>query len=87
MIEMAAKMVEEGKKVAILHIQDSCIATTIDEYCKKMAKAGIDIYVLRTDCQLRGLLGKVREDVKIIDYKEWVRLLMDEHEKIVSWTT
>jgi len=27
--------------------------------------------------------GKVR----VIDYKQWVRLVMTEHKKIVSWTT
>lgn len=86
-IEMAARIVERGEKVGILHIQDSCIAATLDKYCETLTKAKIDAYVLRADCQARGLLEKIGRDIKVINYKEWVKLLFDEHKKIVSWTT
>lgn len=85
-IEMAVKTVKKREKVAILHIQNSCITTTMDKYCTRLAKAGIDAYVLKVDCQARGLLEKVRRNVEVIDYREWVKLLMDKHNKIVSWT-
>jgi len=85
--KIAARASEKGEKVAILHIQDACIATTMDEYCERLAEGRIDAYVLRADCQTRGLLEKVGKDVKMIDYKEWVNLLMKQHDKIVSWTT
>jgi len=72
--------------VAILHVQDACIAATIAEYCERLAEERIDAYVLRADCEARGLLEKVGRDVRIVDYKEWIRLVMKEHDKIISWT-
>jgi len=85
-IEIGKKAVEKGERVAFLHLQDSCIVATMDEYCEELAENGIDAYVLRVDCEARGLLEKVGRDVKIIDYKEWVKLVMDGHSTIVSWT-
>jgi sulfur relay protein TusB/DsrH len=86
-LEIARKAAENGEKVAVLHIQDACIAATINEYCEKLAENKIDIYALKADCEARGLVGKVNEKVRIIDYKQWVKLVMIEHKKIVSWTT
>jgi len=85
-IEIAKKAVEKGERVAILHMQDACIATTFDEYCEELAENRIDAYVLRADCEARGLLEKVGRGVKIINYREWVKLLMNTHSTIVSWT-
>ena len=85
-LEIAKKAVEKGEKVAVLHVQDSCIATTLDEYCEELAEARIDAYVLRADCEARGLLEKVGREVKIIGYREWVKLVMDKHSTIISWT-
>jgi precorrin-4 methylase len=42
-LEIARKAVETGEKVAILHIQDACVATTIDEYCDKLSESEIDL--------------------------------------------
>jgi len=86
-VEIVTKAAESGEKVALLHVQDACIATTIDEYCDKLAKSKIDIYALRTDCEARGLTGKVSRKVRLIDYKQWVKLVMEKHDKVVSWTT
>lgn len=86
-LKIAEKASEKGENVAILHAQDACIAVSLDDYCERLAEGRIDAYVLREDCQARGLLEKVGRDVKVIDYKEWVKLLMKEHDKIVSWTT
>jgi len=86
-LEIARKSVENGEKVAVLHVQDACIAATINEHCDKLAENKIDIYALKADCETRGLVEKVNEKVRIIDYKQWVKLMMTEHEKIVSWTT
>lgn len=86
-LKVAERACEKGEEVAILHIQDACMATTMDEYFERLAEGGINTYVLRADCEARGLLEKVGRDVKVIDYKEWVNLLMEEHDKIVSWTT
>jgi len=86
-LKIAKKASEKGENVAILHIQDACIAATMDEYCERLAEGRMNTYVLRADCEARGLLEKVGRDVKIVDYKGWVRLVMNEHDKIVSWTT
>jgi len=85
-IEIAKKAAEKGEKVAVLHVQDSCIATTLDEYCERLAEARVAAYVLRADLEARGLLKRVGRDVKVIDYREWVTLVMDTHSTIVSWT-
>jgi len=85
-LEIVTNAVEKGEKVAVLHVQDACIAATLDEYCERLAEERIDAYVLRADCEARGLLDKVGREVKIIDYKEWVKLVMKTHSTIVSWT-
>ncbi len=86
-LEIAKEAVEHGEKVAVLHIQDACIGATIDSYCDKLAQSKIDVYALKRDCEARGLTRKVKSRVRIIDYKQWVRLVMVEHKNIVSWTT
>jgi len=86
-LEIARKAVEKGDKAAILHIQDACIAATMDEHCDQLAKNKIELYALKADCEARGLTKKVNGKVKLVDYKQWVKLVMDEHKNIVSWTT
>lgn len=86
-LEIAKKMVDKGEKVAVLHVQDACIAATISEYCDKLADNNVEVYALSADCEARGLLGKVHPKAKTIDYRQWVNLMMNEHDKIVSWTS
>jgi len=84
-LRMASEMVEMGEKVGILHIQDACIALTLPEYLRKTVNHGLRLYVLKADCEARGLLRKIDEHVTIVDYQGWVKLVMDEYDKIVSW--
>jgi len=86
LLEIARKAAENGEKVAVLFIQDACLAATMNEYCDKLVKNKIEVYALKADCEARGLLEKVGKDVKIIEYREWVKLMMDTHNKIISWT-
>ena len=81
-----ARRTAREEKVGILHIHDSCIALTSDEYFKKLVDAGLNVYVLKADCEARGILKKVKKGVKIVDYKDWVKLVMEEYDRIVSWT-
>lgn len=81
--EIASKAVGK-ERVGILHIQDAGIAVTLDEYCRKAVDNGVNLYVLKEDCQARGLLEKVQRSVKIVDYEGWVKLVMDEYKRIVS---
>ena len=84
--DMALRAVQKGEKVGVLHIHDSCVALTSDEYSKKLVDAGLNVYALKADCEARGLLKKIKKGVKIVDYQDWVRLVMDEYDRIVSWT-
>jgi len=86
LLEIARKAAENGEKVAVLFIQDACLAATKNEYCDKLVKNKIEVYALKADCEARGLLEKVGKDVKIIEYRDWVKLVMGMHSKIVSWT-
>jgi sulfur relay protein TusB/DsrH len=83
LLEVVSKAAEK-EKVGILHIQDACIATTIDEYCERAVGNGVNLYVLREDCEARGLLEKVHASIRVVDYEGWVRLVMEEYERIVS---
>jgi len=85
-LKVAEKASEKGEKVAILHIQDACIVATMDEYCERLVEGRIGAYVLRGDCEARGLLEKIGKDIQIVDYKRLVKLVMKEHDKIISWT-
>lgn len=86
-IAVAAKSVEHGGKVDVLLIQDACIAATVAEVCDKLAESQIGVCALKADSEARGLTEKVCGSAKLIDYKEWVKLVMTSHEKIVSWTS
>jgi sulfur relay protein TusB/DsrH len=86
-LEVAEKVQAKGEKVAVLHIQDAVIAMTMSEYCNRLIDSNIEIYALKTDCEARGLIKKVSHKAKLIDYKHGVKLMMNEHSKIVSWTS
>ena len=79
-----AREAAKKEKVGILHIQDACNAATLDEHCRRAVDNGVNLYVLREDCQARGLLEKVQKSVKVVSYEGWVELVMDEYERIVS---
>ena len=84
-LDITFRAVQKGEKVGLLHIHDSCIALTSDEYSKKLVDAGINVYTLKADCEARGLLKKIKKRVEMVDYKDWVKLVMDEYDRIVSW--
>ena len=86
LIKLVSRAAEKGENVAILHIQDACTAVTLDRYLKRVILSGIELYVLKEDCEARGLLQKIKNEVRIVDYKGWVDLVMNKHDKIVSWT-
>jgi sulfur relay protein TusB/DsrH len=86
-LEAIKKAATKGEKVAILHIQDAVMAATLSEYCSRLTDHNIDVYALKADCEARGLLGKVSSKARVIDYKQWVKLMMNEHDRIVSWTS
>jgi sulfur relay protein TusB/DsrH len=86
-LEIASATVEKREKAAILHIQDACMAVSMNDYCEKLAKKKIDVYALKADCEARGLVEKTGKVVKLIDFRQWVKLVMSEHENVVSWTS
>jgi len=86
-LEAAEKVKTKGEKVALMHIQDAVIAATLSEYCTRLTDHDVEVYALKADCEVRGLLRKVSPKARVIDYKQWVKLMMNEHDKIVSWTS
>jgi sulfur relay protein TusB/DsrH len=86
-LEIAEKVEAKGEKVAVLHIQDAVVAITMSEYCNRLADSNVDMYASKADCEARGLLRKVNSKAKLIDDEQWVKLIMNEHDKIVSWTS
>jgi len=86
-LEIAAKLARKGERIAVLHIQEACMATTSSEHCGRLLKNKMDVYALKADVEARGLTEKLCPDVKTIDYRQLVSLLMSDHNKTVSWTS
>ena len=86
-LKVAGKLAEKREDIALLHIQEACKAATLAEYCSKLREASIKVYALRADVEARKLTEKTHPSVELIDYKQWVSLLMDRHDKVVSWTS
>ena len=84
---MAARLAEKGEGITILHIQDACTAVASREYCDRLLEGKINVYALKADVKVRGLIERMHPNAKIIDYKQWVSLMMNGHNKIVSWTS
>ncbi len=84
---LADKLAEKGDETSLLHIQEACRAVASEEYCSKLLEASVKIYALRADVEARMLTEKMHSRVELIDYMQWVSLLMDKHDKIVSWTS
>ena len=85
-LKIAEYLAKKGENVAVLHIQDASIAVEVKEYCDKLEKSKIHAYCLKADLEVRGR-NQTSKNVKLIDYKQWVELLMNEHDKTVSWTS
>jgi sulfur relay protein TusB/DsrH len=85
-LKLAGKLAEKSEETVFLHIQEACKAITSARYCDKLLEARIKIYALKADVEARELTGRVHPSVKLIDYRQWVSLLMDRHHRIVSWT-
>lgn len=83
--KLALETVEMGEKVGILHVQDACIALTLPEYLNRIVDNRIELYGLKADCEARGLLKKIDKHATVVDYQEWVKLVMDKYYRIVSW--
>jgi len=80
-------LAEKGERIAVLHIQEACMATTSSGHCGRLLKNKMNVYALKADVEARGLTERLCSDVKTIDYRQWVSLLMSAHEKIISWTS
>jgi len=80
-------LAEKGERIAVLHIQAACMATTSSEHCGRLLKNKMDVYALKADVEAQGLPEKLCPNVKTIDYRQLVNLLMSDHNKIVSWTS
>lgn len=86
-LKLAEKLASKGENIAFLHIQHACKAAASTEYCAMLLKSRIKVYASKADIEAQGLTEKTHPSVELIDYKQWVSLLMNEHSKIVSWTS
>lgn len=86
-LQIVSKFAEKRGKVTFLYIQDGCIAATKDEHLDILTGNNFEVFALKADCEARGLTAKVRSNVKLIDYRQWVQLVMEKHDNIVSWTS
>jgi sulfur relay protein TusB/DsrH len=68
---------------AILFIEDG-VYCCIDDNSIKGAVPGFKFYAQLEDLQARGLVGKIRSDIKSVNYDEFVQLCCA-HKKVVSW--
>jgi len=87
LLNIVAESAKKDDKIVVLHIQDACTAATSSKYCDRLLQSKIRVYALKPDIEARGLNGKICAGVKIVDYKQWVDLLIRDHSKIISWTS
>ncbi|MGR5064477.1 sulfurtransferase complex subunit TusB [Photobacterium sp. DNB22_13_2] len=74
-----------SKNDSILLIQDAVIAATVENSpIFQFNDAGVKIYLLSEDIIARGLQGKLRLDIDVIDYKGFVGLTVD-NETQMKW--
>ncbi|MCQ1056828.1 sulfurtransferase complex subunit TusB [Photobacterium sp. ZSDE20] len=79
----AAAMI--NKNDSILLIQDAVIAATVENSpIFQFHEAGVKIYLLSEDIVARGLRGKLKVDVDVVDYKGFVGLTVD-NDTQVKW--
>ena len=59
-----------------LLMQDAVyFATTV--HGRRLLDNGVEVYALRDDLDARGVLGRVHEGVKVVDYGDAIDLIMD----------
>jgi len=86
-LDLIRRLAKKGERIAVLLIQDACVSATSTECCNHLLNNRIDLYVSRADIEARGLIQKTCRGIKTIDYIQWVKLVMNEHDKTVSWTS
>lgn len=84
---LVGKLAEKREDVALLHIQEACRAIVSADYSSRLLERGVKVYALKADVEARNLTKKMHPSAVLIDYSQWVSLLMDKHDKVVSWTS
>lgn len=86
--ELASMQKEEGNDVGMVLMQDAVLITKKSEKSKMLEEImanGINIYVIETDCNARGINEMIIEGVKKVGYEEFIDLVMENYEKTVSF--
>ena len=76
-------MAEGGQEVVFLFTRDGCLHATDSDLVSSLTYAK-GIHCLESDCRAEGLLSKIVDGVKLIDYLGCVELI-EACDKIVSW--
>ena len=79
----AERMAEGGQEVVFLFTRNGCLHATDKNLVNSLTYAK-GVNCLEADCRYEGLLSKVVDGVKLIDYLGWVELI-EACDKIVSW--
>ena len=72
----------------ILLLEDGVFGTLISapgaEELQALIKQGVKVFALANDSKARGLEDKLAQDIKLIDYSEFVQLTLN-HRSVQSW--
>ena len=53
----------------------------------KLNEGKVEVHALKADCEARGLIDRLLPKIKVVDYRQWVELVMTGNDRIVSWTS
>jgi|SRR3954468_22318671 len=77
-----------SKLDGILLLEDGVFGGLASAPCtedvSELINAGVQIYALATDVNARGLQEKIRKDITVIDYNDFVQLSI-KHNCVQSW--
>ena len=75
------KVVQSG--TIVLMMDASYLALKGEEILQKI-KGGMSVYVLKDDVKRRGILDLLIPEVQVIDYEEFIDLVMDSNVKTLN---
>lgn len=75
LLDIVERSARSRKRVMLLLIHEACKSAMDKTFYEETRRRGADLYALREDLKAQGILDQVVEDIKIVDYEGWVKLL------------
>lgn len=95
-IRVAVLQKRNEEKIGVILLQDAVIGVKKGQFSERESfellvleaiRKGVNIYALEPDLRARAIKSEeIIDNVTQISYLRFVDLIMDEYEKIVSWT-